>query len=201
MSRRSLITAGVGGAVVVTVVTVGQSARWFTPVAVLAPRVPSDGATDASGRGGVPINRTAEAADVVESAQAPDWVLTVAGSLPLSLTLAQLKAMPQTTVSLPISCVEGWSVQASWTGVRLVDVLDAAGVPAGTDLRAVSLEKHGGSRQALVAADLARDPLTVLALQLEGETLTLDHGWPCRLIAPGRPGVAQTKWLSRIEVA
>jgi DMSO/TMAO reductase YedYZ molybdopterin-dependent catalytic subunit len=195
VSRRSLITAGIGGAAVVTVVTVGQSARWFAPTALLAPRTPGEGA------GGVPINRTAAAADVVDAAQAADWVLTVVGSPNLSLTLAQLRAMPQTTVSLPIACVEGWSVQASWTGVRLSHVLDAAGTPANTLLRAVSLEQRGGSREALVAADLARDPLTLLALQLEGEELSLDHGWPCRLIAPGRPGVAQTKWLSRIEAA
>ena len=41
---------------------------------------------------------------------------------------------------------------------------------------------------------------TLIALKLNGQTLDLDHGYPCRLIAPTRPGVLQTKWLSRIEV-
>jgi DMSO/TMAO reductase YedYZ molybdopterin-dependent catalytic subunit len=40
----------------------------------------------------------------------------------------------------------------------------------------------------------------MLALELNGETLALDHGYPVRLIAPNRPGVLQTKWVSRIEV-
>ncbi|MET0767323.1 MAG: molybdopterin-dependent oxidoreductase [Aeromicrobium sp.] len=40
----------------------------------------------------------------------------------------------------------------------------------------------------------------MLALQLNGETLSLDHGYPCRLIAPNRPGVFQTKWVRRLEV-
>ncbi len=42
--------------------------------------------------------------------------------------------------------------------------------------------------------------LTLVALELNGRVLTLDHGFPARIIAPDRPGVLQTKWLSRIEV-
>jgi DMSO/TMAO reductase YedYZ molybdopterin-dependent catalytic subunit len=40
----------------------------------------------------------------------------------------------------------------------------------------------------------------VLATHLNGERLSLDHGYPLRLIAPNRPGVLNTKWLTRIEV-
>jgi DMSO/TMAO reductase YedYZ molybdopterin-dependent catalytic subunit len=46
----------------------------------------------------------------------------------------------------------------------------------------------------------ARDRMTLIALRVNGEPLHADHGYPCRLIAPSRPGVLQTKWLSRIEV-
>lgn len=46
----------------------------------------------------------------------------------------------------------------------------------------------------------ARDSQTLIALELNGEPLDLDHGYPARLIAPSRPGVLQTKWISRIEV-
>ena len=41
---------------------------------------------------------------------------------------------------------------------------------------------------------------TLLALRLNGERLALDHGFPCRIIAPSRPGVLQTKWVHRLEV-
>ena len=37
-------------------------------------------------------------------------------------------------------------------------------------------------------------------MRINGETLSLDHGYPARLISPARAGVLQTKWLSRIEV-
>jgi DMSO/TMAO reductase YedYZ molybdopterin-dependent catalytic subunit len=40
----------------------------------------------------------------------------------------------------------------------------------------------------------------LIALRLNGEALHLDHGYPARLIAPNRPGVLQTKWISRITV-
>jgi len=46
----------------------------------------------------------------------------------------------------------------------------------------------------------ADDDRTLLALQLHGEDLHLDHGYPCRLIAPNRPGVLQTKWLASVDV-
>jgi DMSO/TMAO reductase YedYZ molybdopterin-dependent catalytic subunit len=44
------------------------------------------------------------------------------------------------------------------------------------------------------------DPLTLVALRLNGAVLHLDHGYPCRLIAPNRPGVLQTKWLAALTV-
>ena len=44
------------------------------------------------------------------------------------------------------------------------------------------------------------DHRTLLALDLEGEPLALDHGYPCRVIAPNRPGVLQTKWVESLEV-
>ena len=49
-------------------------------------------------------------------------------------------------------------------------------------------------------AQFADDDLTLIALGLGGEALSIDHGYPARLIAPNRPGVLQTKWVSRLEV-
>ena len=51
----------------------------------------------------------------------------------------------------------------------------------------------------VVIGDIA-DPDTLLALELNGEALDLDHGYPVRLIAPDRPGVLQTKWIHRVVV-
>jgi DMSO/TMAO reductase YedYZ molybdopterin-dependent catalytic subunit len=51
-----------------------------------------------------------------------------------------------------------------------------------------------------VEPPLTADPLTLIALRLNGEPLHPDHGYPARLIAPNRPGVLQTKWVGRLTV-
>jgi DMSO/TMAO reductase YedYZ molybdopterin-dependent catalytic subunit len=169
--------------------------RPLRAVSVLAPRDP------AVGELGVPVNRTAGAAGIRSLATDPAWRLTVVGpDRSLTLSLAQLLALPQHEAVLPIACVEGWSATARWGGVRLRDVLDRAGVPPDAHVTASSLESNWLYATSAIGPSAARDPLSLLALRLNGATLTLDHGYPVRLIAPNRPGVQQTKWLSRIEV-
>lgn len=193
-SRRTvLIGAGLATALA-TVVTAGQTVSWLRWVSVLAPR---------SGEGpqGVPVNRSAVAAGVVRSARSPDYRLTVVnGTASRVLTLADLQAMPQTTHELPIACVEGWSANARWTGVVLAELVAAVGGSPDADVRMISLEPPGPYSRTTLPARHARDSQTLIALALNGEQLDLDHGYPCRLIAPTRPGVLQTKWLTRIEV-
>jgi DMSO/TMAO reductase YedYZ molybdopterin-dependent catalytic subunit len=53
--------------------------------------------------------------------------------------------------------------------------------------------------QSDVPPAIAQDELTLVALKLGGSPLDIDHGYPARLIVPNRPGVLQTKWLTRIE--
>ncbi|RFA14186.1 molybdopterin-binding protein [Subtercola boreus] len=194
-SRRGfLVTVGVGVAAVV-VLTAGQSFALLRPFNLFAPRVKGIGPQS------VPINRTATAAQVTETATAPDWALTLSnGSRTLSFSRAELLAMPQTTVDLPIACVEGWSQMATWTGVRLKELVRQVDAGQSAALRITSLEKEGGYRVTQMGSEYVADNTTLVALTLNGETLDIDHGYPARMIAPGRPGVLQTKWLSKLEV-
>jgi hypothetical protein len=193
-SRRTVLV-GTGLAVgLATLVTAGQTVPWLRRVSVLAPR---------SGEGpqGVPVNRTAAAAGVLRSARAPDYMFSVVnGSQSKRFTLADLEAMPQATHRLPIACVEGWSADAEWSGIVLSDLVSAVGGSPDADVRMISLEPPGPYSRTVLPARHARDARTLIALRLNGEPLDIDHGYPCRLIAPTRPGVLQTKWLSRIEV-
>jgi DMSO/TMAO reductase YedYZ molybdopterin-dependent catalytic subunit len=194
VSRRAMLLTTGAAVGVVTLTTVGQSVTWLRGIDLLAPRDP------AVGPQGIPINRTAAQAGVLTTAFAADWRLSVVGPRPFQLTLDQLGALPQYEAVLPIACVEGWSVNGRWQGVRLVDLLDRAGAAPGADIRFVSLEKAGFYATTTMPREYARDPLTLLALRLSGQRLSIDHGYPARIIAPGRPGVLQTKWVTRIEV-
>lgn len=149
----------------------------------------------------MPVNRSAQAAGVTTTARAEDYRLTVAGpGGEVELTRAELEAMEQRTHDLPIACVEGWSAGATWTGVRLGDLLDLVDAPADAVVRVRSLQTRGSFGSSELPPSFARHPHTLLALRLHGEELSLDHGYPCRLIAPNRPGVMQTKWVTRVEV-
>jgi DMSO/TMAO reductase YedYZ molybdopterin-dependent catalytic subunit len=108
--------------------------------------------------------------------------------------------MEQVTVELPIACVERWSQTATWSGVRIADVLRAVDARGDSDVRVRSLEAPGPYSVTALPATHSQDPLTLLALELDGQPLHPDHGYPCRLIAPNLPGVLQTKWLHSLEV-
>jgi len=194
LTRRGLLGTVGAAAAVITLSTVGQTVSPLAPLAVLAPRRPRTGPQH------VPVNKTAEGAGVRAAAFDPAYRLTIAGpERTTSLSLADLAALPQHTVVLPISCVEGWSSTATWTGVRLRDLVALTGLdPQNAEAYVESLESRGRYRATTVPPPHVRDPFTLIALRLGGEPLHADHGYPARLIAPNRPGVLQTKWVARI---
>ncbi|MFG1603269.1 molybdopterin-dependent oxidoreductase [Actinoplanes sp. NPDC049265] len=191
--RRLLVGAG-AAAGLITLVTVGQTVRPLAPIGVLAPRRPGDGPQ------GLPVNKTAAAAGVLAVARDPGYRMILAGPLgERRLDLAALAALPQHTAVLPIACVEGWSSTATWSGVRLRDLVALVGAdPEGTEVEVESLQAGGRYRVSVVAPPHVRDPFTLIALRLNGAILHVDHGYPARLIAPNRPGVLQTKWVGRL---
>jgi DMSO/TMAO reductase YedYZ molybdopterin-dependent catalytic subunit len=197
MDHRRFLALVAGASGMLTVFTIGQTVWPLRQLALLAPRRPDTGPQ------GFPVNRSAVAAGVVDVARDPDYRLVVEGRVrhPLSLSLAQVRAMPLHDAVLPIACVEGWSASRSWRGVRVRDLLERAGASPDARVRVHSLQQ----RLAYASSDLdpaqARDPDTLLALEVAGEPLHLDHGYPVRLIGPNRPGVQQTKWVTRLVVS
>ena len=192
LDRRGLFVAvGAGiGAIVLT--TVGQTLTPLSKVGLLATRQASKGPQ------GVPVNKTAEQAHVLETARSADWALDVTGPTPFRLTLAELESMEKKARRFPISCVEGWSVGADWLGVPLIDVVRRAGGDENSHVFLVSLQPSGAYNHSTVEGPQVNAAL--LATHLNGERLDIDHGYPLRLIAPNRPGVLNTKWLTRVEV-
>jgi hypothetical protein len=194
-TRRGFLVTVTAAVSTVIVFTAGQSFRVLDATNVFGPR------KQGVGPQGLPVNRTAHAAGVTETATAPEWTLAVVnGATREVYSRARLLALAQHDVVLPIACVEGWSQDAPWRGPRLSDLLDSVGAPADAHVRISSLQQGGNFGVTEMQPEFVRDPLTLVALTLYGEVLDIDHGYPARIIAPGRPGVLQTKWLSRIEV-
>lgn len=138
-----------------------------------------------------------------------DWRLSVHGkvSRPLSLSLSELKRLPQRTQITRHDCVEGWSAIGKWTGVQLGVLLKAAGLAPGARYAvfhcADEYEKSSdGTGQYYESIDLidAFHPQTILAYSMNGEDLPVAHGAPLRLRVERQLGYKHAKYVMRIEI-
>jgi DMSO/TMAO reductase YedYZ molybdopterin-dependent catalytic subunit len=197
ISRRGLLGLVGATSAGLFVVTAGQSIGGpLRSVALLAPR----GRGAGGGAQGFPVNKTARLAGITPAKVGPGYRLTLTGGSGQALTREQLTAMPQHTEELPIACVEGWSSTQTWTGVRLKDLAAMAGLGAGQGLQVISLQEKGAFRQTTLSHDQVMNEKSLLALQVGGEALSMDHGFPARIIVPAQPGVHNTKWVTELKV-
>ena len=196
IDRRRFLAAVAAASAAVVLTTVGSAFPPLGRLAVLSPRRPGTGPQ------GLPVNHDALSVGVPDHPDVPGYRLRVTGRVrrPLELTLQQLRARGLREADLPVTCVEGWSVDARWRGVPLRDLLEEAGADPRSPVVVRSLQTRGPYAGARIDAGHAHDPLTLLALELNGAPLHPDHGFPVRLIAPDTPGVLQTKWLKEVEV-
>jgi hypothetical protein len=195
-ARRSFLGGVAGTAGLMVLATAGGTISPLSRLSALAQRRPDDGPQ------GLPVNKSAAGAGVTELIDASSYRLRIEGAVatPLVLRLEELQALPQREAELPIACVEGWSASARWRGVPIRDLLDLAGAAADAEVFVESIQPRGSYRTSEINRSQTADRDTLLALQLEGEALHPDHGFPARLIGPNRPGVLQTKWVDTLVV-
>lgn len=158
--------------------------------------------------------------------EAGEWRLQVDGLVerPLELNLESLRAMAAHTVRVTMECAgngrarleprpisQPWLVEAvgtaDWTGVRLADVLQRAGVMDEAVELVFTGADHGVERgveqdyQRSLTISEARDADVLLAYAMNGQPLPPQHGFPVRLVVPGWYGMAHVKWLTTITAA
>jgi DMSO/TMAO reductase YedYZ molybdopterin-dependent catalytic subunit len=135
------------------------------------------------------------------------WKLDVGGMVahPLTFTYDELLAMPLFEQYVTIACVSNrvgdhLVGNALWTGVRLKDVLEAAGVePGATQIVGRSVDGFTVGFPTAWAMAPEREPM--IAVGMNREPLPAEHGFPARLVVPGLYGyVSATKWLAEIEL-
>jgi DMSO/TMAO reductase YedYZ molybdopterin-dependent catalytic subunit len=151
-----------------------------------------------------------------------DWSLEISGLVeqPMTLTLADLKARARQEVTFTMECSGnsglpffiGGIGNATWGGTPLAPLLEEAGVleegsevifwgaDAGEMIWREEITVTEQFARSMSLAD-AMAPENLLAYEMNGEELPVLHGYPLRLIAPGWYGVANVKWLTRIEIA
>jgi DMSO/TMAO reductase YedYZ molybdopterin-dependent catalytic subunit len=130
-----------------------------------------------------------------------DYRLKVTGLVDkeLTLTIADLKAMPATQLVHLFQCVTGWTVpDVHWTGVQLSAVLDAAGLHEKAS--ALRFFSYDGAYTESLTLSQARLPDVLVAYDMLGGPITSDHGGPVRLYVAPMYGYKSIKWLSGIEV-
>ncbi len=152
--------------------------------------------------------------------EADEWRLEVAGMVrtPRTFTLDEIKARPRESVTMLMECAgnRGFATfmgavhNATWAGAPLGPLLEELGIEDGgievvffgadtgmETIRDTEVEQHFA--RSMTVAD-ATDAGVILAYEVNGEPLPVGNGFPLRLIAPGWYGVANVKWLTRIEV-
>jgi len=138
-----------------------------------------------------------------------DWRLVVDGMVerPLSLTLAEVRALPSRSQITRHDCVEGWSSIGQWTGARMSALLQRAAMRPGA--RYVVLHcadsydarNPEGSRyyESIDMVDALHEQ-TILAYAMNGNPLPVQHGAPLRLRAERHLGYKQAKYVMRLQV-
>ena len=151
------------------------------------------------------------------------WRLEITGMVdrPMTLTLDDIRSRPQQDVTMLLECAgnRGFATfmgavhNAKWTGIPLAPLLREAGIHDGgveivffgadtgteTLMHRDDFEVDQQFARSLSVEDAMRDNV-LLAWAVNGESLPIGNGYPLRLIAPGWYGVANVKWLTRIEV-
>ncbi len=159
----------------------------------------------------------------VPSVDLSKWQLEVAGNVatPLSLTMAELRRMPSVELIAVTECAgngrsyfeppvpglqwrDGSVGNGRWRGVRLADVLKRAGIKTssvevlfdGADVPIGTMQDFRRS----ITVKKALDENTLLAYEMNGETLPVKHGFPLRVIAPGWASDSWVKWVTSVQV-
>jgi DMSO/TMAO reductase YedYZ molybdopterin-dependent catalytic subunit len=144
-----------------------------------------------------------------------NWRLRVGGLAKqgedLILTLDDIKALPRTEMTTELKCIEGWSIVVNWTGARFSDFI-AKYQPRTRDGNAPDIENNPENLLPYVSLVTPDEnyyvgwdipsilhPQTLLAYEMNGAPLTLEHGAPLRLATAAKYGIKQIKRIGRIE--
>jgi DMSO/TMAO reductase YedYZ molybdopterin-dependent catalytic subunit len=140
--------------------------------------------------------------------KAEDWRLLVDGEVQRSFQLdyATLRRLPSVQITKTLECISNFVGKpelapfgaelistAEWKGVAVRDILALTGGPRpdAAWLAVISADEYTSA----LPMDVAMDPATLLVYEMNGDVLPYEHGYPARLLVPGRYGMKNPKWV------
>jgi len=115
------------------------------------------------------------------------------------LKLADIRALPKTEIIFDFKCVEGWDQIQHWGGVRFKDFVAHYDLENQSKMQYVGMKTPNSKYYVGLDMPSALHPQTILAYEMNGEPLTLDHGAPLRLIIPVKYGLKNLKRIGTIS--
>ena len=153
------------------------------------------GSTEEGSDAGNAFPVTSWVADDPEPIDPDTWTLRVGGETQRELELTYPDLDPENGDRATLDCTSGWYSTHDWRGIRVGDLLDAVEPDEGVEW--VSFRSVTGYRWSLPIEE-AREAL--LATHVDDERLDHGHGYPLRLVAPGRRGFQWVKWVEAVEI-
>jgi DMSO/TMAO reductase YedYZ molybdopterin-dependent catalytic subunit len=130
------------------------------------------------------------------------YILTVDGLVdkPLSLSYADLLALPQVSQLNTLNCVEGWLFVAKWTGPRLSDIFRQAGIQPDAKIAIFHTTDVTDGYSSLDVSYIQTQDI-IIALKINDITLPDERGIPFQVVAQSKFGYKWSKWITRIELS
>jgi DMSO/TMAO reductase YedYZ molybdopterin-dependent catalytic subunit len=119
---------------------------------------------------------------------------------PLSLSYADLLALPQVSQLNTLNCVEGWDFVAKWSGPRLTDIFKAAGVQPDAKI-AIFYSSDVPTGYSSLDLSYITEQDIIIALKLNDLTMPDERGFPFQVVAQSKFGYKWAKWITRIELS
>jgi DMSO/TMAO reductase YedYZ molybdopterin-dependent catalytic subunit len=140
------------------------------------------------------------------------WTLIIDGEVqrPTQVDYRTLRQLPSVEIVKTIECISNFTAMceltsfgcdlistARWKGVRLSDLIDLAGglKASAVFLAVLSVDEFSSG----LPLEVIKDPDTIVVYEMNGEVLPREHGYPARLLVPGRYGMKNPKWLAAIR--
>ena len=126
--------------------------------------------------------------------------LEIAGAVDktLSLTFDEVKSLPSVRIYSELDCPGFFTDKGYWTGVKILDLLDMAGLKE--NAKRVEFSAVDGSYSKILALEEIQPEDFLIAYKFNDKEFSKYHGFPLRVVAKGLPGSVWVKWLGKIEV-